>query len=113
MERRRSAQVITKEQQDRIQKRESDLFLKKTTLITAKEEQLQTKDIKEIGVDLYKGKAESKLLVETKAIESKKREKFDPKKDASRDALTMGGRLPTMAGAIPTIRAMPSWRQGI
>ena len=113
MERRRSAQVITKEQQDRIHKRENDLFLKKTTLISAKEEQLQTKDIKEIGVDLYKGKVESKLLAETKAIESKKREKFDPKKDVSRDALTMGGRLPTMVGAVPTIRAMPSWRQGI
>jgi hypothetical protein len=51
--------------------------------------------------------------VETKAIENKKREKFDPKKDASKDALTMGGRLPTMIGAVPTIRAMPSWRQGI
>lgn len=96
MERRRSAPVITKEQQDRIHKRENELFQKKTTLITAKEEQLQIKDIKEIGGDLYKGKVESKLLVETKAMESKKREKFDPKKDAGRDALTMGGRLPTM-----------------
>lgn len=113
MERRRSAQVITKEQQDRIHKRENDLFLKKTTLIQTREEQLQTKDVKDIGVDLYKGKVESKLLVETKAIENKKREKFDPKKDNARDALTMGGRLPTMIGSVPTIRAMPSWRKGI
>jgi hypothetical protein len=79
-------------------------------LIKEKEEQLQTRDIKDIGGDLFKGKVESKLLVDTKAIENKKREKFDPKKDASKDALTMGGRLPTMVGAVTTIRAMPSWR---
>ena len=112
MERRRSANIISKEQQDRISKRENDLLEKKVLLKQTKEVQQQTKDIKEIAAELgvlYKGKVESKLLVETKAIETKKREKFDPKKDSSKDALTMGGRLPTM-GVPTTIRAVPSWR---
>lgn len=74
---------------------------------------MQLRDTKELVIDQYKGKVESKLLVETKAIESKKREKFDPRKDESKIAMTMGGRLPNMSGAVPTIRSMPSWRQGI
>lgn len=42
----------------------------------------------------YKDKVESKLLVETKAIADKKRDKYDPKKDGpGRDAMTMGGNL--------------------
>ena len=41
----------------------------------------------------YKDKVTSKLLVETKAIQDKKREKFDPQKEQGRDAITMGGNL--------------------
>lgn len=82
-------------------------------MIEKKEEQLHVKDVKEIGTDLYKGKkVESKLLVQTAAIENKKREKYDPKKDGVRDAITMGGRLPQMAmgGVGPTLRSVPTWR---
>lgn len=43
--------------------------------------------------DKYKAKAESKLLVETKAMQDKKREKFDPTTDQPKDAMTMGGNL--------------------
>ena len=60
-------------------------------------------------LDLYKGKAESKLLVQTAAVEHKKREKFDATKESGRDAITMGGRLPTSA----SIRSVPLWRQGV
>lgn len=59
------------------------------------------KDVKEIGSnlnDLYKGKVESKLLVQTAAVENKKREKYDAKRDGVKDAMSMGGRLPNMAG---------------
>ena len=51
---------------------------------------------------------ESKLLVETKAVEIKKREKFDPTKDSRAEPMTMGGRLPNMMQ--PSIRATPGWR---
>jgi hypothetical protein len=66
----------------------------------------------EIGSDLYKGKVESKLLMQTAAVELKKREKFDPKKESGKDPLTMGGRLPTMGGgtASTQLRVVPSWR---
>ena len=52
------------------------------------------------------------MLKETAAMESKKRDKFVPGKDLGRDALTMGGRLPTMGAAtnVPVIRAVPTWR---
>ena len=48
-------------------------------------------------------------------MENKKREKFDPCKDAGRDAITMGGRLPSLGSGplAPVIRAVPTWRQGI
>lgn len=62
-----------------------------------------------MDLDLYKGKVESKLLVQTAAVESKKREKFDATKETGRDAITMGGRLPTSAA----IRSVPSWRLGV
>ena len=41
-----------------------------------------------------KYQVESKLLVETKAMQDKKRAKFDPENDSRADAMTMGGRLP-------------------
>ena len=41
-----------------------------------------------------KYQVESKLLVETKAMQEKKRTKFDPENDSRGDAMTMGGRLP-------------------
>jgi len=48
-------------------------------------------------------------------MELKKREKYDKKRDGSRDAITMGGRLPTISNGpvAPSIRTVPSWRQGI
>ena len=57
----------------------------------------------------YKSKVESKLNVETKAMEGKKREKFDEGKGhAKRDAMTMGGNLLGVG-----VRAMPMWRAGV
>ena len=55
--------------------------------------------------EFYKNKVESKLLVETKAMQDKKREKFDPSKDVGRDAITMGGNLLGVQ-----MRAQPGWR---
>ena len=54
-------------------------------------------------------------MQETAAMENKKRDKYDKKRDGSRDAITMGGRLATMANGpvAPQIRSVPSWRQGI
>ena len=42
----------------------------------------------------YTKKVESKLLVETAAMQEKKRAKFDPEKDKKADAMTFGHRLP-------------------
>ena len=56
----------------------------------------------------YAKKVESKLFVETKAMQDKKRTKFDPEKDDRSDAMTMGGYLPGQG-----VRANPSWRAGI
>lgn len=72
--------------------------MKKALLIQQKEEQRKVKGCEELGEkigDKYK-KVESKLLVETTAAVSKKREKFDPAKDSHMEPMTMGGRLPTM-----------------
>jgi hypothetical protein len=55
-------------------------------------------------------KVESKLLVETKAMADKKREKFVACEGSSKDAHTFGGKLPMMN--VP-IRQPASWRQGI
>ena len=55
--------------------------------------------------EFYKNKVESKLLVETKAMQDKKREKFDPSKEHGRDAITMGGNLLGVQ-----MRAQPGWR---
>jgi hypothetical protein len=59
--------------------------------------------------EALKNKVESKLLVETKALQDKKREKYDPKKDGpGRDAHTMGGNL-----VGHSMRTAPGWRAGI
>jgi hypothetical protein len=81
-------------------------------LISSNVEARAVKDVKEIGQDLYKGKVESKLHQETAAMENKKREKFVSGKDSGKDAITMGGRLPTMGSGTnaPVIRSVPSWR---
>lgn len=42
----------------------------------------------------YQDKVQSKLLVETKAMQEKKRAKFNPETDNRADAMTMGGKLP-------------------
>lgn len=43
---------------------------------------------------MYKDKVESKLLVETKAQQDKKRDKYNKEKDGpGKDAHTMGGNL--------------------
>lgn len=41
-------------------------------------------------------------------MQDKKREKFDPKLDMGRDAMTMGGNLLGIA-----MRSQPGWRAGI
>ena len=55
-----------------------------------------------------KYQVESKLHVETKAMQEKRRDKFDKQKDSAKDPLTMGGLLPGQQ-----MRAIPSWRAGI
>ena len=56
-----------------------------------------------------KQKVESKLLVETKAMADKKREKYDKDKDGpGKDAMTMGGNLLGFQ-----VRNQAGWRAGI
>ena len=45
----------------------------------------------------YQGKVQSKLHEETKAMQEKKRAKFNPETDERTDAMTMGGKLPIQA----------------
>lgn len=98
--------------QERIQKREQELQQKKQAILQMKENKRQERESK---LDKAKNKlaekynVESKLFVETKAQIEKKREKFDPKKDSSKEAITFGGRLPVG----PSIRQPASWRAGI
>lgn len=56
----------------------------------------------------YQSKVQSKLLVETKAMQEKKRTKFNPDTDDRADALTMGGKLP-----MQSMRAAATWRSGV
>ena len=46
----------------------------------------------------YEGKVQSRLHHETKAMQDKRRAKFDPESDNRADALTMGGMLPGQKG---------------
>ncbi len=57
----------------------------------------------------FKAKVESKLNVETKAMEGKRREKFDEAKGhTKKDALTMGGNILGVG-----MRSTPVWRAGL
>lgn len=95
-----------REQQERIRQREQEMFKKKHLLILEKEEKLKPKDLPNVARnELYKETVESRLHIETKAMQEKKREKFDGNNDGKKDGHTFGGRLPTMG-----IRAVPSWR---
>jgi hypothetical protein len=48
-------------------------------------------------------------MVETKALQDKKRDKYDPKKDGpGKDAMTMGGNVLGLQ-----MRNMPGWRAGV
>ena len=42
----------------------------------------------------YQNKVQSKLFVETKIQQDRKRAKFDPENDDRAEAMTMGGKLP-------------------
>ena len=62
-----------------------------------------------VHAEKYKDKVESKLLVETKAMADKKREKYDAKKDGpGKDAMTMGGNLLGFQ-----VRNQAGWRAGL
>ena len=92
MEKNKNEKVLTQEQKERIWKREEEAFLKKQEKILS---QKRPEPIlpKSKMADKYKDKVESKLLQETKAIQEKKRDKFDSKTMSGRDAITMGGNL--------------------
>jgi len=104
--------LITYEMQERIQKREQELHERKQAILQMKENQRKERDQKLTSAKsklAEKYQVESKLYAETKAQVDKKREKFDPKKDTSKDAQTFGGRLPIA----PTMRQAASWRAGV
>lgn len=61
--------------------------------------------IKEKGLQKKKEQVGSRLTEETKAMQEKKRAKFDGKEDKGRDAMTMGGNILGVQA-----RAMPFWR---
>ena len=116
MEKNKQKEAPSTEQQERIRKREQEMWAKKHVNIQNKQmQQLERqarleafKNPTKIAEGL-KYKVESKLLVETKAQQEKKREKYDPKKDGpGRDAMTMGGNLLGMQ-----IRSQPGWRAGM
>lgn len=97
---------------ERIKQKEEQILLKKKELLEKRkiseeekkkklEKMLETKNIKFSYVD-------SKLNEQTKAIQGKKNEKFDPRRDQPKLADTFGGVL----GKGPS-RAIPSWRQGV
>ena len=99
------------DQQERIRLREQEMFEKRHLLKVKKDDE---KLVREERIAMKatklkeKYKVESKLHVETKAMQEKKREKFDKEKDSARDPLTMGGLLPGQQ-----MRAIPNWRAGI
>ena len=89
--------LITYEMQERIQKREQELQSRKQAIMQLKEISMKERESKLNSAKTKlaeKYRVDSKLFVETKAVVEKKREKFDPKKDSSKDAETFGGKLP-------------------
>ena len=85
---------------------------KKAAILANRENMQKEREVKQ---NLAKSKlsakyqVESKLFVETKAVVEKKREKFDPKRDDGKEAITFGGRLPMG----PSIRQQAAWRAGV
>ena len=84
---------------DRIRQREQAMFLKKHAMIVQKDDKKMERAIKfetskQKLANKYEGKVQSKLHVETKAMQEKRREKFNPDTDDRTDAMTMGGKLP-------------------
>ena len=67
-----------------IQKKEDDKYERAVKMEEAKNKLSQK----------YNKKVESRLHVETTAMQEKKRTKFDPEKDSKAEAHTFGGRLP-------------------
>ena len=75
------------------------MFQKKHLLIIKKDEVKAEKAIKMEQskaklANKYQDKVQSKLFVETKTLQDKKRTKFNPETDSRADAMTMGGKLP-------------------
>lgn len=58
------------------------------------EREVKIEQAKNKLADKYQKKVESKLFVETKAMQDKKRSKFDPEKDDRQEGHTMGAFLP-------------------
>ena len=110
MEKNKTKKQLDKDQLERIKLRGEELLMKKHQIIKSKQEQLVPKGLapSKVGEQL-KNKVESKLLVETKAMLDKKREKYDPDKDGpGRIANTMGGQI---LGS--QLRQPALWRAGI
>jgi len=59
-----------------------------------KERAFKMESAKSKLAEKYQNKVQSKLLVETKAMQEKKRAKFNPDTDDRVDGMTMGGKLP-------------------
>lgn len=73
--------------------------MKKHQMIMRKEEMKNDRAIKleqskNKLANKYEGKVQSKLHEETKAMQEKRRAKFNPETDDRADCLTMGGKLP-------------------
>ena len=107
---------MSQTQLERIKQREEELFARKHSKIQSKQKELQDRNAKIESLTqptnhakLLKNKVESKLLVETKALQDKKREKYDPKKDGpGQVAHTMGGNVLGFQ-----MRSQPGWRAGV
>lgn len=92
---------MLKKKQDKVQMKHQEEMMRKMKQEAYKEPSVHAKK--------FEDKIESKLLVETKAMADKKRDKFDPKKDGpGRDAMTMGGNV-----LGHNMRSMPGWRNGV
>ena len=80
------------------------MFEKRKEKINARQLEKIDRNTKIEGVKLKKvekyDKVESKLLVETKAMAEKKRDKFDPKAEKGKDAITFGGKLHMAAPSV-------------
>lgn len=103
MENNKVKSKLDSEALERIKKRESEFIEKKTEALTKQKMNLDRATRFEMGLLAakesgkaaeLKSKVESKVLVETQAMQEKKRDKYDPKKDGpGRVAHTMGGNL--------------------